>query len=197
MTMQIKPFVSLKTLFLTLGFVLLLALGLTLAGAGSVQAQGRSGYEYTVQPGDSWPALARMVGLSVADLQSANPQAVRPNGWVTIGEKIFVPTAPDAQGVIHVVQYAESWGSISLQYGVKVRLLQGANPKLMRANQVLYREEQVFVPPAANMAGLTQAGQPAPPPAPPTPPARLPPVSPPPTPPPEGGAGLGPAAPPN
>ena len=163
MTMQSKISVSARTLVLTLGFVLLLALGLILTGAMTVQAQARSGYDYSVQPGDSWPAVARLVGLSVSDLQSANPQAMRYNGWLTIGEKLFVPTAPDAQGVTHVVQYAESWGSISVQYGVKVRLLQGANPKLVRSSQVLYRDEQVFVPPAANMAGLTtQAAQPTP-----------------------------------
>ncbi len=159
MTMQSNLSISAKTLFLTLGFVLVLAFGLIVAGAGSVQAQGRSGYEYTVQPGDSWPAIANLVKLSVADLQSANPQAVRANGWVTIGEKIFIPTAPGAEMVTHVVQYAESWGSISLQYGVKVRLLQGVNPKLMRSNQVIYREEKVLVPPPADMAGLTQTGQ--------------------------------------
>ena len=42
----------------------------------TVSAQ-EDGYIYTVQPGDSWPLVARRVGLTVSELQEANPDAVR------------------------------------------------------------------------------------------------------------------------
>ncbi len=154
MVVQSQKSFGLRPLLVSVTLAVLMALLLTVVGRTVLHAQERSGYEYSVQAGDSWPAVARLVGLSVADLQSANPQAMRANGWLNRTEKLFIPTAPGAEGVVHVVQYGESWNGIAIQYGVKARVLQGANPKLVRPNLVLFRTEQVFIPPAADMAGL-------------------------------------------
>ena len=51
------------------------------------------GYLYTVQEGDSWETVAQRTGVSVEQLQEANPDAVRDTGWLIVGEELFVPTS--------------------------------------------------------------------------------------------------------
>lgn len=53
---------------------------------------------YIVQPGDSWSSLAARTGLSIRALQAANPYAARPNQWLVIGERLWIPRMPAALG---------------------------------------------------------------------------------------------------
>ena len=94
----------------------------------SVSAQ-ESGYTYTVQPGDSWPLVAQRFGLTVNELQAANPDAVRANGWLIIGEILFIPRAPDWEEKFYIVQRGDGWTTVAERFGLTVELLQGANPK--------------------------------------------------------------------
>jgi LysM repeat protein/tetratricopeptide (TPR) repeat protein len=48
---------------------------------------------YVVQPGDSWTSLSLKTGISIRELQAANPQAVRPTGWLIVGEELQLPNA--------------------------------------------------------------------------------------------------------
>ncbi|MXY94636.1 MAG: LysM peptidoglycan-binding domain-containing protein [Caldilineaceae bacterium SB0670_bin_27] len=111
----------------------------------SVSAQ-ESGYTYIVQPGDSWPLVAQRVGLTVTQLQEANPDAVRPNGWLIVGESLFVPWTPDGEEEYYIVQRGEGWISVAGKFGVPVDLLQSANPKLVRPNETLLVGERLLIP---------------------------------------------------
>ena len=123
----------------------------------SVSAQ-ESGYTYIVQPGDSWPLVAQRVGLTVSQLQEANPDSVRPNGWLIVGESLFVPWSPDGDEEYYIVQRGEGWISVAEKFGVPVNLLQAANPKSVRPNESLLVGERLLIP-----AGLvTPTGVPTP-----------------------------------
>lgn len=109
-----------------------------------------AGYYYTVQPGDSWGLLANISGLSVSELQEANPDSMRFNQWLRVGERILIPAPlPEnarTQSTVHVVQPGESWGAIAAQYDLTVRLLKSANGDSIRRNDVLYVGEELTIP---------------------------------------------------
>jgi LysM repeat protein len=46
---------------------------------------------YVVRAGDSWIELARRFGVTVRELQNANPQAIRVNLWLRTGERLTIP----------------------------------------------------------------------------------------------------------
>ena len=48
---------------------------------------------YTIRRGESWAYVAKRAGLSIATLQLANPELVRPRDIVHPGETIYVPTS--------------------------------------------------------------------------------------------------------
>ena len=138
-------------------FVFLLFALLCLLQIVSVSAQ-EGGYTYIVQPGDSWPLVAQRVGLTVSQLQEANPDSVRPNGWLIVGESLFVPWSPDGDEEFYIVQRGEGWISVAEKFGVPVNLLQAANPKSVRPNESLLVGERLLIP-----AGLvTPTGVPTP-----------------------------------
>ena len=111
----------------------------------TVSAQ-EDGYTYTVQPGDSWPLVARRVGLTVSELQEANPDAVRPNGWLIVGELLFIPDAPGWEERFYIVQRGDGWTTVALRFGLSVELLQAANPKLLRPGEALIVGERILIP---------------------------------------------------
>ena len=111
----------------------------------SVSAQ-ESGYTYIVQPGDSWPLVAQRVGLTVNQLQEANPDSVRPNGWLIVGESLFIPWTPDGEEKYYIVQRGDGWISVAEKFGLPVDLLQDANPKSVRVNASLLVGERLLIP---------------------------------------------------
>jgi LysM repeat protein len=48
---------------------------------------------YVVQPGDSWTSVSRKTGLTIRELQAANPNSVRASGWLIVGEELAIPGA--------------------------------------------------------------------------------------------------------
>ncbi len=123
---------------------LLLALGM-----GQASAQEEEGYYYTVQRGDTWTSVAEQVGLTVAQLQEANPQAVRYSGWLITGEKLFIP-APrpqPAEEQYYEVQPGDYWSGIAEEFEVPMRLLMAVNPRSVRPGLVLYVGEKLLIPP--------------------------------------------------
>lgn len=120
-----------------------LALALLLAGQASAQ---ESGYTYTVQPGDNWTVVAKRVGLAVEELQAVNPQAVRSTGWLIVGEKLFIPTAPATEEQTYTVRAGDGWTIIAERFGIPVSLLQAANPRAVRPDLVLFVGERLLIP---------------------------------------------------
>ncbi|RME61144.1 MAG: LysM peptidoglycan-binding domain-containing protein [Caldilineae bacterium] len=104
---------------------------------------------YTVQPGDNWSLLASRVGLTVGELQAANPQAVRASGYLFVGDRILLPRGVQIRSLPvqrHVVVEGESWSAIALQYDVPVRLLIAANPEYVRPFYILHPGDELLVP---------------------------------------------------
>ena len=61
------------------------------AAAPSQPSQPAGEWIITVRRGDSWAVLAARYGVSVAALQAANPQAMRPGEVLRAGDQISVP----------------------------------------------------------------------------------------------------------
>ena len=85
---------------------------------------GVEGYDYVVKAGDSWSSLAARTGFTIAQLQEANPQAVRSTAYLLVGETLRIPgpaaepnSTPGASA-IYVVGAGESWNSIALKLGI-------------------------------------------------------------------------------
>ena len=115
-------------------------------------AQGGSppsgGYDYTVQPGDSWLALAGRTNIPVADLKAANPTALHPYDWLWQGERLFIPARPllppgqpaataassTAAGDWYQVKTGDTWQTVARASGVAVLDLWHANPLQLRPN---------------------------------------------------------------
>jgi LysM repeat protein len=143
------------------------------AGTPTVRPLAAQGfYAYTVLPGDSWPAVAQRTGIDIRNLQAANPQAIRPSGWLAAGEKLAIPIPVDPKsGVVpatslYTVQPGDSWSSISEKFGIRIILLQAVNADSVRQAGILRIGEEILIPPPPPPPG---AQMPAPPDVPSTP----------------------------
>ena len=114
--------------------------------ATSTATPAEEGYDYTVQSGDSWGLIAQRAGISVAELQAANPQAVRANDWIIVGETLYIPGAQGALRDVHIVGAGESWNSIAAFYNLRASDLREANPALVRPGLYLYRGDRIVIP---------------------------------------------------
>ena len=129
----------------------------------AVSAQ-ENGYMYTVQPGDSWPLVAQRVGLTVSQLQEANPDSIRPNGWLIVGERLFIPNTPRWKDIFYIVQRGDGWISVAGKFDMSVDELQAANPKQLRPDNALIVGERLLIPallPTPTDEGLPVAPLPA------------------------------------
>ncbi|MCY4118305.1 MAG: LysM peptidoglycan-binding domain-containing protein [Caldilineaceae bacterium] len=129
---------ALRLAFLSIALICLLQIV-------AVSAQ-ENGYTYTVQPGDSWPLVAQRVGLTVSQLQEANPESVRPNGWLIVGERLFIPNSPRWKDTFYIVQRGDGWISVAGIFGMSVTELQAANPKQLRPDNALIVGERLLIP---------------------------------------------------
>lgn len=109
-------------------------------------AQPENGYTYVVQRGDNWYTVSVRTGASIAELQAANPQAIRRSGWLITGEKLFVPTQKPVNTTTYAVQRGESWSVIAKKFGISIGLLKAANPQAIRPDDVLHRNETLVIP---------------------------------------------------
>ncbi|MBX3053208.1 MAG: transglycosylase domain-containing protein [Caldilineaceae bacterium] len=105
---------------------------------------------YTVVEGDNWSALAREVGLTVADLQGANLQVLRESGYLFVGDKLLFPRAIVVDGtresILHTVAEGESWASIATFYNLPLRLLLTVNPDIVRPFYLLRPGDPMVIP---------------------------------------------------
>ena len=113
---------------------IVLALAVVLFSTGTVWAQADETTPegtYIVQHGDSWTSIAERNGLTVGELKAADPQSIRANDWLNLGEEINIPNggadSPDngdpdevdsggdaAEVTVHIVGGGESWNSIAI-----------------------------------------------------------------------------------
>lgn len=146
---------------LVLIVAMLLCTALWIVNGTSAFAQDT--YDYTVLDGDNWDTVAARTGVSVADLQAANPEAAeRETGWLMVGETLAIPSpviATSAPARTHRVQAGESWNSIAAQYNTSASLLRAANPQSIRAGNILYRGEELVIPPANVAAAPTATAE--------------------------------------
>lgn len=129
---------ALRLAFLSIALICLLQIV-------TVSAQ-ENGYTYTVQPGDSWPLVARRVGLTVGQLQEANPDSIRPNGWLIVGERLFIPNSPRWKDRFYIVQRGDGWILVAAKFDMSVTELQEANPKQLRPDNALIVGERLLIP---------------------------------------------------
>jgi hypothetical protein len=125
-----------------------LTLLFALIATSSAGAQKGSGYWYTVRHGDSWSSIAVKTGVSIAELQRANPQAIRRNRWLYAGERLWIPLPGQTSGYWYIVRWGDSWTSIARRTGISVRRLLQANPQAVHRSLWLYRGERIWIPSA-------------------------------------------------
>ncbi|HRW04793.1 MAG TPA: LysM peptidoglycan-binding domain-containing protein [Caldilineaceae bacterium] len=65
-------------------------------GRAQAQADRGPGQWYTVQSGDTWYSLSREFGISVRDLQAANPGHIHLFRWLFVGHRLWIPGAGGA-----------------------------------------------------------------------------------------------------
>jgi penicillin-binding protein 1C len=111
---------------------------------------------YTVAPGDSWTALARQVGLTVGELQTANLHVLRQSGYLLVGDRLLLPKAivieQGQETITHTVVEGESWTSIAVLYNLPLRLLLTTNPEVVRPFYILRPGDRLLVPVSLSQA---------------------------------------------
>lgn len=153
--------VKLMTGAALVGLALLVLLFLPAATAhaeSDMQTGGCDGYYYTVKTGDTWIIISRRTGVTVANLKVANPQALRRNDWVLIGEKLCIPaqaptpeinatpTAVQPSGYWYQVRRGDTWNSVARAHGATVAELWAANPDAVNELQWLYVGQRLWIP---------------------------------------------------
>jgi LysM repeat protein len=89
--------------------------------------------QYAVLPGDTFSRIARAYGLSITDLQEANPNIT---AELSPGDRLLIPQLPEAApahlpgtgGLWHTVEAGETLYSIGKLYQIPVRELERYNP---------------------------------------------------------------------
>jgi LysM repeat protein len=79
--------------------------------------------EHIVRRGDSLWSIARHYGVSLAQLESANPQLAR-HDFILPGDRVRIP---DQGGTSHVVRAGETISGIASQHGVSTQAIVDAN----------------------------------------------------------------------
>lgn len=79
-------------LFMILALMLVLSTGIAWDNKSLYAQAGQGAGEwYTVQRGDTWYALARRFGISVNELQAANPAHIHLFRWLIVGHRLWIP----------------------------------------------------------------------------------------------------------
>ncbi len=124
----------------------------------AMQTGACDGYYYTVKTGDTWIIISRRTGVTVANLKLANPQALRRNDWVLIGEKLCIPANPPTpeagatptptqqRGHWYQIKRGDTWNSVARTHGLSVAELWAANPKALNEKQWLYVGQRLWIP---------------------------------------------------
>lgn len=156
-----------------IGLLLVLVVVLSVVLPVAASAQGTNppgGYYYTVKKGDTWSIVSRKLGRTVAELKRVNPRAVHPNGWLYMGERLYVPprgakapavqsqgSAASGQGYWYTVKPGDTWNIVARSTGVPVVQLWRTNPRLLNPQRWLYIGQRVWIPRAPVAQAATAA----------------------------------------
>jgi len=94
-----------------------------LMGKSPVQA-GAGGGVYTVKAGDTLAGIARVQGVTVAELKGANQLK---GDRILVGQKLLLPEKAATGFILHVVARGDTLGSIGRRYSVGVAAIRKAN----------------------------------------------------------------------
>lgn len=156
-----------RDLAIVAGIVLLLG---TLAVMPASAQQGQ-GYWYVVRPGDTWWSVSARTGVPVGVLQAYNPQAIHPNLWLWVGDRLWIPTNVyrSGQGYWYVVQPGDTWLELAIRTGVPVSVLKRLNPHAVHPNDWMWAGDRIFIPTTGRATAPQPTPTPTPTPVPPTP----------------------------
>ena len=103
------------------------------------QPRAYGGRTYIVQWGDTLRKIADRTGVSVYDIQAANPQIQNPN-WIFYGQVINLPTPAQ----YYRVQPGDTLQIIAWRYGTSVYSLESLNPQLWNPS-LIYAGQMIRV----------------------------------------------------
>jgi LysM repeat protein len=120
------------------------------------------GFYYTVARGEYWGLIAERFGVTVRELKAANPDLVRYNDVLRVGDQVLIPgrsqptptTTPMFQE--YVVQPGDGWSLIAERFGLRLGELLDANPELIRYNYVLRTGDRMKIPLPAEAAAAAE-----------------------------------------
>lgn len=94
---------------------------------------------YTVKAGDTFYKIANEFGITVSELQMANP-LVNPFNLL-VGQKICIPkppaTPPCDNGIHYIIKSGDTFYSIANRFGITLSSLEAANPHIDPNNLVI------------------------------------------------------------
>jgi LysM repeat protein len=90
---------------------------------------------YVVQPGDSWTSVSRKTGLTIRELQAANPNSVRASGWLIVGEELVIPGAATPSPAATPSLAATPAATVITQLHLRQLRLQPLPRRLLRRRQ--------------------------------------------------------------
>jgi len=114
----------------------------SLGNTVSASAWGGCGSTYYVQWGDTLSGIAQLCGVTVYDLQLANPGL---GYWAYAGQTLVIPGISHNHGTpqyypssgrTYVVQWGETLAIIAGRMGVGVNDILAANPQIWNANYI-------------------------------------------------------------
>ncbi|MCL6452802.1 MAG: C40 family peptidase [Alicyclobacillus sp.] len=140
---------------------------LTFTSMGTLAAHAATSENYTVQPGDTLYKIAVQEGVSLSDLEAANPQL---SDFASIfpGELIHLPastvptsapapaTAPSPSAAstpaaVYTVQSGDTLYKIATAAGVTLSALEAVNPQISNFTSI-YPGETVYLPAGASVS---------------------------------------------
>jgi spore coat assembly protein SafA len=86
---------------------------------------------YIVQPGDTLTGIAEKFGISLADLEKANPQIPNPD-LIFPGEVVHIPPRHRT----YIVQPGDTLSGIAERFGISLSNLEKANPQIPNPNLI-------------------------------------------------------------
>ena len=99
--------------------------------------------DYRIQSGDTMSGIAAKFDVSLAALETANPQIVNPN-MIYLNELLNVPapapthqpTPVPAQIVTYVIQAGDTMSAIATAHNLSLSALEAANPQVTNPNSI-------------------------------------------------------------
>lgn len=98
-------------------------------------------YEHTVAPGNTLYGIQRMYGVSMEEIQDANPGLTES---LSEGQKILIPLGKEEKTIDYTVQNKETLYGISRKFNTSVKKLKELNPILETAG--LQKDQVIKVP---------------------------------------------------